>query len=167
MIKPLFQKIVVAVNGSEQSIHAAMYGIMMAAQYKCSLKAVYVVDTSSLKQLEMSRIFLAEEAARYEKNLEHDGNRYLTYIENLAKQKKVKIDTQLLKGSVWSELLKSAEDYKADLILLGGKEHGQSSMKSVLHHDKVSATNSEIIGSANCNVLVVRAPEIDKLFKIM
>ena len=30
MIKPLFQKIVVAINGSDQSLHAAMYAILLA-----------------------------------------------------------------------------------------------------------------------------------------
>lgn len=166
MIKPLFKKIVVAVNGSEQSVHAAMYAIMMASQYKCQLKAIYVVDTATLKQLELSKLFLSDESERYEKNLEADGNRNLKFIESLAKQKKVEIETELRKGAIWSELIQTAEDYEADLIILGGKEHGASSMKSVLHHDKISATNSEIIGSAGCNVLVVREPEIEKLFKL-
>ena len=80
MIKPLIQKIVVAVNGSEQSIHAAMYGILLSKQYKCDLKAIYVVDTSTLKQLTMSRIFLEEESRNYEKRLEDDGKRYLSYL---------------------------------------------------------------------------------------
>ena len=61
MIKPLIQKVVVAINGSEQSLHAAMYAILMAKQYKCSLKAVYVVDTAALKFLSMSRFFLKNE----------------------------------------------------------------------------------------------------------
>ena len=66
MIKPLFQKIVVAINGSEQSLHAAMYAILLAKQYKCSLKAVYVVDTAALKFLSMSKFFLKTESQKYE-----------------------------------------------------------------------------------------------------
>ena len=166
MIKPLIQKIVVAVNGSEQSIHAAMYGILLSKQYKCDLKAIYVVDTSTLKQLTMSRIFLEEESRNYEKRLEDDGKRYLSYLEKLAKEKDVKIMTELKKGAIWSELIKSAEDFGANLILLGGKEHSGDTAKNSLRHDKISATNSEIIGSASCNVLVVREPNIEKLFKI-
>ena len=166
MIKPLFQKAVVAVNGSEQSLHAAMYGIMMASQYKIELEAVYVVDSATIKQLEMSKIFFAEEASHYVESLKKDGEKYLKYVENLAQQKKIHIATKLCSGSIWSEVLKAADEFGADLILLGGKEHGASSMSSVVHHDKASAINSEIIGSAGCNVLVVREPEIDKLFKL-
>lgn len=166
MIKPLIQKVIVAVNGSEQSIRAAMYGILLSKQLKCRLKAIYVVDTSTLKQLTFSKFFYEEESQRYEQRLEDDGRRYLTYLERLAKEKDVKIETELKKGAIWSELIKSAEDFEADTIILGGKGHEGAIMTSSIQHDKTSATNSEIIGSARCNVLVVREPEIEKLFKI-
>ena len=166
MIKPLFQKVVVAVNGSVQSIHAAMYGILIAKQYKCELKAIYVVDTASLKQLTMTKFFIEEESRHYEQKLADDGKRYLSYIENLAKEKDVKITTELKKGVIWSELIKSAEDFGANLILVGGKEHNPGTVQTTGRHTKVSSTNAEIIGSAGCNVLVVREPDIEKLFRI-
>lgn len=166
MIKPLFQRAVVAVNGSEQSLHAAMYGIMMASQYKIELEAVYVVDSATIRQLEMSRIFFTDEADKYLSSLREDGEKYLNYVSELAKQKKVKVTTSLREGAVWSEVVKAADDFKADLILLGGKEHSSAAIRSVIQRDKASAVNSEISGSANCNVLVVRQPEIDKLFKL-
>ena len=166
MIKPLIQKVVVAVNGSEQSIHAAMYGILLSKQYKCELKAIYVVDTSTLKQLTMSKFFYEEESRHYEQRLEDDGKRYLSYLEKLAKEKGVKIETELKKGAIWSELIKAAEDFGANLILLGGKEHPNDTAQNSVRHDKMSVTNAEIIGSASCNVLVVREPDIEKLFKI-
>lgn len=166
MIKPLFQKVVVAVNGSEQSIRAAMYGILLSKQYKCELKAIYVVDTSTLKQLTMSRIFIEEESLDYEKCLEEDGKRYLSYLEKLAKEKGVKIQTELKHGAIWSELIKAADDFDADLILVGSKEQPEGKARNTVSYDKISSTNSEIIGSACCNVLVVREPDIEKLFKI-
>lgn len=164
-MKSLFQKFVVAVNGSVQSIHAAMYGILMAKQYGCKMKAVFVVDVSTLKQLEMSKFFLKEESKRYKQRLEDDGTRYLSYVSGLAEQKGVKIETELRIGAVWSEIIKASDEYGADLVVLGGKEHSATQFGSALYHDRTSATNSEIIGSASCNVLVVREPEMDKLFK--
>lgn len=87
MIKPLLQKLIVAVNGSEQSLSAAMYSIMLAMQYKCELKAVYVVDSATLKQLELSRFFIPEESARYKERLTEDGQKYLEYVKRLAEGK--------------------------------------------------------------------------------
>ena len=167
MIKSLFEKIIVAVNGSEQSLRAAMYGIMMSKLYKCSLKVVYVVDTATLKQLELLKFFITEESDKYEKNLVADGERYLSYVGELAKQKGVSLQGELKKGAVWSELIRSANDFGAKLILLGGKNAQNSGRLGVgERRDRTSATNSEIIGSADCNVLVVNEPGIEKLFKL-
>ena len=166
MIRPLFRKVIVAVNGSEHSIHAAMDGILLSKQYKCELRAVYVVDTSALRQLTMSKIFMEDESFHYERRLCDDGKRYLSYLESIAREKGVVISTELKKGSIWSELIKSSEDFGADLILLGGKEHIYGKSGSSVHRDKISATNAEIIGSALCNVLVVNEPDIGRLFKI-
>ena len=73
MIKPIFQKVLILINGSESSIHAAQYGILMAKLYRCTLKAVYVVDTATLKQLTLSKFFVAEESSEYEESLTADG----------------------------------------------------------------------------------------------
>ena len=54
MTKPLFSNILVAVSGSDASIHAAKYAIIMAKQYRCRLSAVYVVDTATIRQLTLS-----------------------------------------------------------------------------------------------------------------
>ena len=165
MLKPLLQKVLVAVNGSEHSIHAAMYGILLAKQLKCEIKAVYVVDTATLRQLTLSRFFIAEESASYETNMEADGRRYLAYVEELAKSKDVKLQTELLKGAVWSEVLKASDDFDASVILLGGKPHSNATTE-IIKHDMASATNVEIIGSSGRNVLVVKQADMEKLFKL-
>ncbi len=162
MVKSLFQKIIVAVNGSEQSLSAAMYAIMMAKQYGCELKAVYVVDTATLKQLELLRFLYSEERNRYEEKLLSDGKRNLSLVSRLAAEKKVKVEEELCSGAVWSEIVRAADDFSADLILLGGKTANGSS-----RHDRVSSANSEIIGSASKNVLVVKEIDIEKKFRIL
>lgn len=168
MNKPLFNRIVVAVNGSQTSIHAAMYGIIMAKTYHLDLKVVYVVDTATIKQLTLSKFFAADEREAYEANLTADGDRYLTYVGDLAKTKGVTAELELRKGAVWSEIITVADDYKADLILLGGKESDETYATggSTVHRNVVSASRSEIIASAHCSVLVVKQKDIEQLFKI-
>ena len=164
MIKPLFQKVLVAYNGSQSSLRAVLYGIMMAKEYKCQLKVVYVVDTATIKQLTLSKFMISEEADNIEGKLQQDGDRNLNYVLSLAKTKGVKIEVELKKGAVWSEIITAADDYKADLILLGGTTG--SSTYSSLQHDVIKAQDAEIIGSAHCSVMVVRQPYIEQLFKI-
>lgn len=163
MIKPLFQRVLVAVNGSESSLHAAMYGIMMAKVYHCHLKAIYVVDTATIRQLTASKFLAQEESCETEADLTSDGDRNLTYITNLAKAKGVKIDAELRKGAVWSEIVTAADEYKADAILVGGRTHKET---ATIIHDETSLENRSIIGSANCSVIVVKEPFIEQLYKL-
>ena len=81
MSKSFYKKIIVAINGSQSSIHAAMYAIMMAKSYNLALKVVYVVDTATIKYLTMNKFFITEEKEEFEKKLKIDGEHYLNSIE--------------------------------------------------------------------------------------
>ncbi len=164
MIKSLFQKVVVAYNGSKSSLHAVMYAVLMAKCYKCHVKVVSVVDTATIKQLMLTKFVIEDEGRHFSESLESDAKRNLDFALGLAKSKGVKIETEMRKGSVWSEIIACADDFKADLILLGGSDNSNS--LSTVNHDVVSMQQSEIIGSAHCSVLVVRQNHIDQLFKI-
>ncbi|MFI3258357.1 MAG: universal stress protein [Spirochaetales bacterium] len=148
------------VNGSVESIHAAQYGILMAKLYRCSITAIYVVDTATLKQLTLSKIFVAEESSEYEESLKADGMRYLTYVTELAEAKDVKIETQLRFGSVWSETVTVADDLGVNLILLGGVE------KSAGGHETLRESYKLILQNTPCSVLTVDEKQIEQLYKL-
>jgi nucleotide-binding universal stress UspA family protein len=160
-MKALFSNIVVAISGSNASIMAAKYAIVMAKSYKCKLSAVYVVDTATIKQLTISKIFVQQESAEYERSLEENGRRYLSFVAELAKAKGVKIETDLRKGAVYTEILYAADERKADLILLGGWEKDRSA------RDIIGHAHHEIMANSKCPVLLVKEPEIDLIFKQM
>ena len=163
MIKPLVQKVLVAYNGSRSSLQAVKYAIIMAKQIKCQVKVVYVVDTVTIRQLTISKFMVSDEGEQIETSLISDGERNLSYAENLAKAKGIKLETELRKGSVWSEIISAADQFKAELILIGGSTDSNPFSNK---HDVVSAQNSEIIGSAHCSVMLVREPHIEQLFKL-
>ncbi len=164
----LLKNIIVAVNGSESSMQAAMYAIMMAKQYSLNLKAVYVVDTATLKFLTSSNFLVSEEKDSYEADLRHDGKTYLEYVKNLAKSKGLEIQTELRDGSVWAEIIKAADEFSADMILLGGHETKDKfkAMETAPHRSVAATARSEIVNYAHCPVLVIHKPKIDALFKI-
>ena len=83
-MKPLISNIVTGITGSNASILAAKYAIVLAKLYRCRLTAVYVVDTATIKQLALTKIFIQEESIEYEKSLEANGERYLSFVEELA-----------------------------------------------------------------------------------
>jgi nucleotide-binding universal stress UspA family protein len=158
-MKPLISNIVVAITGTDASVLAAKYAIVMAKQYNCKINAVYVVDTATIKMLTLSKIFIQEEGTEYERNLENNGNRYLTFIEELAKEKGVKIERILRKGAIFTEILKVADEKGADLIMLGGWE------KDTKTSDIVGHSHREIMANSKCSVLLVKEPNIDQIYK--
>ncbi|MDR1784971.1 MAG: universal stress protein [Spirochaetaceae bacterium] len=167
MIKPLFERVLVAHNGSQPAVWASKYGILMAHRYGCTLKAVYVVDTATLKRLTISKYFVQDEFADYEKNLTEDGKRFLNYVTDLGKQKKVRVQTELRQGAVLPEIIASAVEMNANLILLGGYADDRIVAKNTLaERHSVEFFNQEIIANAPCSVLVVREKMIDQLFKL-
>jgi len=159
MLKPLFSNILVAINGSDASILAAKYAIVMAKTYHCKLSAVYVVDEVTIKQLAMSKIFIQEESQEYEKGLEANGERYLSFVEELGRAKGVKIEKELRRGAVFTEILDVAEERKVDLIIFGGWEENRNP------RDIFSNPYREIMISAKCSILLVKEPGIDDIYK--
>lgn len=158
-MKPLISHVVAAVTGTDASILAAKYGIVMAKMYNCKLTAVYVVDTATIKQLTLSKIFIQEEGAEYEKSLETNGNRYLSFVEELAAAKGIKVEKILRKGAIYTEIMAVADEKKADIILLGGWE------KDTKTKDIIGTSHKEIMANSKCSVMLVKEPGIDLFYK--
>ncbi len=161
MIKPLFQNILVMVNGTDASINAVRYAVLMAKLYRCRVYAAYVVDTATIKQLTLNRIFIEEESREYEQSLEENGRRYLSFVEEMAQAKGVRVETELRRGAIWSEVVASAEEKKIDLILLGGQDSESGDEKEI-----ISASYRSIMLNARCSVLIVKERMIEQLFKL-
>ena len=156
MIKSLFQKVIVAYNGSKSSLNALMYGIVLAKIHKIQLKIVYVVDSASIKSLVLTKIMIVEEGERVRKALEEDGKKNLEYALSLAKKKGVNAEADLRSGSVWSEIISAANSFDASLILIGGHGNGKD----------ISRQDSEIIARSQCSVMVVKDVYMEQKFKL-
>lgn len=170
MGKSLVKKILVCVNGTTESIRAAMYAILMAKQFGCALKAVYVVDTATMKFLLNSRFLAPDEKVLYEKKFRQDGTHYLEYVESLARVKGIKIDTEMREGSVCFEIVSVAEKYGADMILVGGKKHKDIS-DEIRDNPRGSlkawsTTGNQLMDFAPCPVLVVNKDDMEAIFKV-
>lgn len=167
MVKPLFQNIIVAFNGTKQSVHAAMYGILMAKTYQLSIKFVYVVDTATMAHLTLSKFLTPDERKDFDEQLTEDGKRHFNYAKKLAQKHNVKIETEMRRGSVATEIISTAEDFSADMILIGMRDAGAYSRISTQANNGGTSTLSvEIMAKARCPVLCVRKADIEDLFQV-
>ena len=92
------KKILVYIDGTEQSITAAQYAICLASLFKAELIALYVVNTKAIEDLLKARIFLQDEQIEYEHDIEADAERYLNYVEDLAIKKGITIIKKTLRA---------------------------------------------------------------------
>lgn len=158
MVKWL-ESILVAINGSEASISALKYAIAVGKLQGSRIAACYVVDTATIRQLALSRIFIPEESEEYERSLEMSGKRYLGLCAELARQKGVEIQLLLKKGSVPGEIIKAAMELNAEIIFLGGNPQEPQ------YRDVIAEANREILKNARCSVLVVKPQAGDEIYK--
>jgi nucleotide-binding universal stress UspA family protein len=159
-MKQVAKKLLVAVSGSDSSINAAKYAIMLAKNFKFELAVVYVVDTHTLKDLLLSKILIEEETSEYEKSMHANADRYLNFVEELAKSKGVnKIEKILKTGNIAASILEASEEADADIIVLGGWEVNRSK------RDLVSHAHMEVLMDSKCSILIVKEVEVEEIFK--
>ncbi len=155
----IINNILVAISGSDSSINGAKYAIMLAKTFKWDLSVVYVIDTSTLKELLISKIFIEEESSEFEKNLEANGNRYLDYIEELAMSKGVKVKKILKRGGIATMILEAADEVDADLIVLGAWQQNRSK------RELITKSHMDILFDSKKSVIIVKEQEIETIFK--
>lgn len=154
------QRLLLYVDGSEECITAAQYGIALARKTGAEVRAVYVVNISLLEELVKARIFIKVEEMDYQQDLEQDGKRYLHYIKEMAESKGVTVQTELLKGIVNKEVIKKIEEWNTDLLVMGELEEVHS--RTDTYHDEAEL----IARKAKCSVLIVKnAAAVERMFE--
>lgn len=145
-----FEKIVVYVDGSEASITAAMYAVVLAKNSGAALTALYVINTRALQDLVAARIFLEVEQDEYHHDLEADADRYLNHVKKLGEQKGIIVETITASGTVHREIKSQVKDSDADLLVVGGISQIRS------RRDEIMNETERAMRSVHCPVLIVK-----------
>ena len=151
-------KIMVFIDGTEQSVTAAQYAICLASATGAELIALYVVNTRAMEDLLKARIFLSDEEAEYEHDLEADARRYLNYVGELATKKGVNVVKKHSKGSVHKEIVDAIEADGIDLLVIGELSRIRS------RRDEFYDESERAMRAAPCSVLIVK--DDDRVFEL-
>ncbi|MBM3910581.1 MAG: universal stress protein [Thaumarchaeota archaeon] len=140
-------KILVAVDGSQNSMHAAKYALTLAKNNNAGVLVVNVVDLSSIFKVL---------SAGTKKQLTHLGikeaNKILDIVKNMAEQSGIPVKTEVLKSSTSAAtaIINYSKKEGVDLLVVGAGE--KSRVSKVL----LGSVASKVIMYAPCPVLVVR-----------
>lgn len=157
----LIERVLVHLDGSEESLTAAEYAILLCKATGAELVASYVINTRALQDLVRSRIFLAAEEQEYSRDLEGDADRYLNHVSKVAGSRQVQVKLIKRSGNVHQELLKIIDEEAVDLLVLGELAHVRS------RRDEFYDESERAMRSARCSVLIVKdAERVDDLFQM-
>lgn len=153
------KKILIYVDGTEECITAAQFGIALAKSIGAELIALSVVNVSLLDELVKARIFVKMEEMDYEHDLEQDGKRYLNYISELARAKGLEVKTELTKGVVNKEVVQKIDEWGVDLLVMG-------ELEPILSRTDTFHNEAELIfRKAKCSVLIVKdASHVERIY---
>lgn len=146
----MYQRILVAMDGSGTSDKALGEAIKLAQVHRATLRLVHVVDTAVMDVDDGGLVSLHEvlEALR------HGGESLLGKAAARVREAGVEVETVMLEtqaiGRVATQIVEAAQDWPADLIVLG--THGRRGIVHLL----LGSVAEDVVRMAVTPVLLIR-----------
>ena len=147
----MYQRILVATDGSKLSTKAVNSAIELAALAGAELIALKVIPRYPLSYFEGSVPLSAEDVARVEQKWSDDGRSVVDAVKAAGEAQGVKVKAILAKSDVVSDaLIAAAKKHKADLIVMAS--HGRKGVKRLL----LGSETQQVLTHSEIPVLVLR-----------
>ena len=138
-------RILLPTDGSEPSVAATEYAVALAKTFGATVKAIYV-DTG-IEALEYPEEVMTEDV--YEGV--HASIRGLALTQALCERNEVSCEVEIVQGGVAKRIVAVAEDWKADMIVLG--DTGRTGLKRIA----LGSVAETVVKGSPIPVLVVKA----------
>ena len=138
----MFKQILLAVDGSDNSIRSAQHAIALAEKFAGTIDVLYVVDSHK-----------AKEDVLYATNkfeIELKRNEKLKPIRALLKKSELNFTTHVLHGESGPEIVTFANEKGFDCIVIGSR--GLNNLQSFL----LGSVSHKVAKRAECPVLIVK-----------
>ena len=143
----IFEKIMVATDGSETAKKAVDTAVGIAKECEKKLYAVHVISMEFLYETLPTDEELEE---AFQEKLMTEGKQATAYVENVGKAANVEVESVILQGIPAEEIIGFAEKNDIDLIVIG--THGLTGIKRFL----LGSVAEKVVRHATNSVLVVR-----------
>jgi len=135
----LISKILVPIDGSENSIRALNHGLFLSSNLKLKITILFVIEVPPFVYIQSQKVVNSVMAS-----LEKEAKDTLEEGRNQAKKYDVEPEILFLEGSnIASIIIEHAEKNNFDLIVMGSKGKGKlktsllgSVSNKVIHHSK-------------------------------
>lgn len=143
-----FRNIMVAVDGSDQSMRAVDVAISLAQKYDSVLTALYVVYIPFGERLYPRSVWYKE----FIEDIRKDSSRWCVEIQKRGKTNRVEVEVKVKEttDSIPAEITRYAKEDKTELIVIGSR--GKSELEKLF----LGSVAAGVLAYAPCPVLVVR-----------
>ena len=150
-----FSKILVPIDGSEPSFHAARIANNIAKRFNSEIIFLYVVvSPSKYEYANLTGLVTPKQIDMIIQNAKEEAKDWFKRVEDMVKEENpnIKLSTKvILTGiAVYGEIIQYAEKESIDLIVLGTR--GRSGFKKLL----LGSTATGVVTYSHCPVLVTK-----------
>ncbi len=144
-----FNKILTAIDFSENSDYAFDYALTLAKQFDSQLMILHVINEPvDLRGFYVPHISFEQ----LEKEIEEGAEKMMAKFCSLKMGDFTNFTTAIVTGIPYEEIIRSAQEAAASLIVLG--THGRTG----LDHLIFGSTAERVVRGASCPVLTIRLP---------
>ena len=148
----MFEKILIATDGSKHSDRAAEAGIEMAKLYGSAVTALFVMDIG--KEYGPLGDLISKVAddliAGIRGNLQNQGDQVTKRVEEMAKMAGIAVTRKITEGYPAEDIIRMAKEGDMNLIVIGGI--GATGLERFL----LGSVADKVVRSSNIPVLVVK-----------
>lgn len=141
----MFTKILVATDGSQNSMNAVKYGAMLANDYKASITIVNVVDLSSI-----FKILPVKTKKQLIRLGVQEAHRILNIAKNMTENANVKTEVIESSASAGNAIIDYSKRKGINLVVIGAGK------KSRIEKTLLGSVATKIASRAACPVLIIR-----------
>lgn len=141
----VFNKVLIPYDGSEPSKRAAEKALELAEDQGAEVAGLKVISFTGEVISPSDRVW-----DTIESNMEEKARDLLGDLEDMASDRGIDVELEVMDGSPESSIVDFAEDWGADLIVLG--KHGKHGVGKAL----LGSTVSRVLRKAPCTVMVER-----------
>ena len=141
----MFSKVLVPVDGSDNSLRALDAALLLSEKIGAEVTAIHVMEDIPILHIQSEKL-LRELVDAYKK----ETQQILSKCSDIATRKGLSITTKLLQGNVGSTILDFCEREKYDVIIMGSR--GMGKFKELV----LGSVSNKVVHHSSCPVMIIR-----------
>jgi nucleotide-binding universal stress UspA family protein len=141
----MFSKLLVPVDGSENSLRALEEAIFLSKKLDAQITALHVMEKAPTVYIHPQK-----ELEELLKNYRKESERILERCQEIGKSNGIELNAAISEGDVASKIIQYAEKGRFDMIVMGHR--GSGKFKEMV----LGSVSEKVLHRTKCSVLIVR-----------